>query len=49
LRGGVHIHADVLAEFLQHLKDCCQLLFRKHANLKIQGSPDFPWKVAALA
>jgi len=26
----------VLAEFLQHLKDCCQFLFREHADLKIQ-------------
>ena len=36
LFGGVYIHAHLLAEFLQHLKNRSQLLFRKHADLKIE-------------
>src|ERR1039458_5238956 len=36
LLRGVDVHAHVLAQFLQHLKDGGQFLFRKHANLKIQ-------------
>ena len=35
LFGRAHIHAHVLAEFLQHLKNGCKFLFRKHADLKI--------------
>jgi hypothetical protein len=39
--GGIHIHAQVQADFLQHLKDSCEFLFRKHADLKIQVRPAF--------
>ena len=41
LPGGVYVHAHVLAEFLQHLKNCRQFLFRKHSDLKIQMRSPF--------
>ena len=41
LLGRVDVYAHVFAKLLQHLKDCCQFLFRKHANLKIQMRAPF--------
>ena len=40
LLGGVHVHTRMLAEFLQHLQDGGQFLFREHSDLKIEmGAP----------
>ena len=41
LLGGIDVHTHVLAQFLQHLKDGGQFLFRKHANLKIDVRAPF--------
>src|ERR1039457_292094 len=40
LLGGIHIHARMLAEFLQHLQYGRQFLLGKHADLKVEmGAP----------